>query len=56
MNNLSNSKVGSDQSQSPEMAKKNQVTSFADIEKALKVLQAHKDKWVATSIDERINF
>jgi acyl-CoA reductase-like NAD-dependent aldehyde dehydrogenase len=56
MNNLSNSKAGSDRSQSPEMAKINQITSFADIEKELKVLQAHKDKWVATSIDERIKF
>ena len=42
--------------QSPEMAMNHQATSLADIEKGLKVLQANKNKWVATSIDERINF
>lgn len=36
------------------MAKNNQVTSFDDMEQALKALQASKDKWVATGIDERI--
>ena len=31
------------------------VTSFDDMEKGLKVLQANKAKWVATDIGERIN-
>ena len=36
------------------MVKKNQATSFDDIEQELKTLQASKDKWVAIGIDERI--
>jgi acyl-CoA reductase-like NAD-dependent aldehyde dehydrogenase len=36
------------------MAKNNRVTSFDDMDQGIKVLQANKDKWVATGIDERI--
>jgi acyl-CoA reductase-like NAD-dependent aldehyde dehydrogenase len=36
------------------MAENNRVTSLDDMEKEVKVLQANKDKWVATDIDERI--
>src|SRR5271157_4169610 len=54
MNNLSNSKIGSDLSQSSGITENNRVTSFDDMEQGLKVLQANKDKWAATGIDERI--
>lgn len=54
MSNLSDSKSGSNVSQTPAGPKNNQATSFEDIDKALKVLQANKGKWVATGIDERI--
>jgi len=54
MNNLSNSKNASDLSQSLGMAENNRVTSIDAMQQELKVLQANKDKWVATDIDERI--
>jgi acyl-CoA reductase-like NAD-dependent aldehyde dehydrogenase len=38
----------------PEMAKSNLVTSFNDMDEGLNTLQANKDKWVITAIDERI--
>jgi acyl-CoA reductase-like NAD-dependent aldehyde dehydrogenase len=54
MSNFSNSKTDSNLSQTTGIRKNNQATSFDDIDKALKVLQTNKDRWVATGIDERI--
>jgi hypothetical protein len=54
MNNILNTKIAGDQSQFPGITDKNRVTSFADMEQDLKILQANKDKWVATSIDDRV--
>ena len=55
MNNLSKANSGGVASPYPEMAKINLATSFNDMDEGLKILQANKDKWVITAIDERIS-
>jgi len=42
--------------QSPETAKNNRISSINEIEQALKILHANKDRWTAVNIGERIKF
>jgi acyl-CoA reductase-like NAD-dependent aldehyde dehydrogenase len=50
----SNSKSDSSRPQSSEITESMKITSPEAIQDALKVLQANKDKWITTDIDERI--
>jgi acyl-CoA reductase-like NAD-dependent aldehyde dehydrogenase len=50
----SNSKPDNSLPQSSEITESPRTTSLKSIQERLKVLQANKDKWAATGIDERI--
>jgi acyl-CoA reductase-like NAD-dependent aldehyde dehydrogenase len=54
--NLTNPKIGGGILQSPETAKNNRISSINEIEQALKILHANKDRWTAVNIGERIKF
>ena len=56
MRNLTNPKIGGGILQSPETAKNNRISSINEIEQALKILHANKDRWTAVNIGERIKF
>jgi len=56
VSNLTNPKIGGGILQSPETAKNNRISSINEIEQALKILHANKDRWTAVNIGERIKF
>ena len=54
MNNILELKTGSELSQSQNVPDNKLCTTFAEIDQQLQLLQANKDKWVQTGIEERI--